>query len=99
MPGRLWLDQMLSFANESESLSQSADREGMLMNERVKAIFLAALKLTHDERMLLAQSLAETLGADPADVDQLCLDIDTGNPEQEQPPQPTSDVLAKYLDI
>jgi len=68
------------------------------MNERVKAVFLAALKLTHDERMQLAQSLADSLGADPADVDQLSLDIDTGA-EHDQPPQPTSDVLAKYLDI
>ncbi len=67
------------------------------MNERVKAVFVAALKLSPEERLELTQSLADTLGVDPSDVDQLCLDI--GAADQEQPPRPTSDVLAKYLDI
>jgi hypothetical protein len=69
----------------------------VLMNERVKAIFLAALKLSAEERQELAQLLMDTLGADPADADQLC--FDTGDDsDSEVPPQPTSDVLARYLD-
>lgn len=67
------------------------------MNERVKAIFLAALKLSAEERQELAQMLMDTLGADPADTDQLC--FDTGDEaDSDVPPQPTSDVLARYLD-
>ncbi|CAN0506267.1 unnamed protein product [Phaeothamnion confervicola] len=69
------------------------------MNERIKAIFLAALKLSPEERLELTQTLTETLGADPADVDQLCLDMGEDRADREAPPRPTSDVLAKYLDI
>jgi hypothetical protein len=68
------------------------------MNERVKAILLTALKLSPDEREELAQSLLANLNVDPADADQLFPD----EPESEGeavPPQPTSDVLAKYLDV
>ena len=67
------------------------------MNERVKAIFLAALKLSAEERQELAQMLMDTLGTDPADADQLCFDT-TDDTDTEAPPQPTSDVLARYLD-
>lgn len=70
----------------------------VLMNERVKAIFLAALKLSPEERQELAQTLMDTLGADPADADQLCFDT-SDDTDSETPPQPTSDVLARYLDI
>ncbi|MCC7252496.1 hypothetical protein [Hyphomicrobium sp.] len=70
------------------------------MNERVKAILLAALKLPPEEREELAQTLMDNLGADPTDAEQLLAGTDaSGGAAGEPPQQPTSDVLAKYLDI
>lgn len=70
------------------------------MNERVKAIYVAALKLSPEEREKLAQTLLETLGVDPAEADQLFPDeSDSSGAADEAPQQPPSDVLAKYLDI
>jgi hypothetical protein len=71
----------------------------MLMNERVRAILIAALKLSPQERQELAQSLMG-LGADPALADQLAAEERaSGGAPEEAPQQPTSDVLAKYLDV
>jgi hypothetical protein len=74
------------------------------MNERVKAIYLTALKLSPDEREELVQTLMETLGADPAEADKLLAGLladeaASGGAADEAPQQPPSDVLAKYLDI
>jgi sulfite reductase alpha subunit-like flavoprotein len=66
------------------------------MNERVKAILQTALKLSPDERQELVRTLMENLGTDPAEADQLFTDDGS---DAEAPPRPTSDVLAKYLDI
>lgn len=68
------------------------------MNERVKAILLTALKLSPDEREELVQSLLAHLNVDPADADQLFPD-DVNSDADAVHPQPTSDVLAKYLDV
>jgi len=70
------------------------------MNERVKAILHAALKLSPEEREELARTLMDTLGSDPAEAEQLLSDDDSsGGAADEAPQQPPSDVLAKYLDI
>ncbi len=70
------------------------------MNERVKAILHAALQLSPEEREELAQTLMDTLGADPAEAEQLLSDEDNSSGAADEPPQqPPSDVLAKYLDI
>lgn len=69
------------------------------MNERVKAILFTAFKLSSEERHELAQVLLETLDVDPADVEQQLIadEAVSGGPD-EPPQQPTSDVLARYLD-
>lgn len=67
------------------------------MNERVKAILHAALKLSPQEREELAQTLIDTLGGDAADASQLCFETEEDDSAAQK--QPTSDVLAKYLDI
>ncbi len=72
---------------------------GWLMNERVKALFLTALKLSPEEQRELVQTLMDNLGADPAEADQLFADAGQVDADGEVPPRPTSDVLAKYLDI
>jgi hypothetical protein len=70
------------------------------MNERVKAILLTALKLSPEERAELAQSLMDNLGADAAVAEQLLAgDGEANSDEAGAPVRPTSDVLAKYLDI
>lgn len=70
------------------------------MNERVKAILLTALKLSPEEREELAQSLLNYRDADPAEAEQLLGAADAlGGAGSEAPQQPTTDVLAKYLDI
>jgi acyl-CoA reductase-like NAD-dependent aldehyde dehydrogenase len=70
-----------------------------LMNERVKAILITALKLSPEERAELAQTLLDNIEADSARVDQLMAEDSSGRAAEETLPQPTSDVLAKYLDI
>jgi F0F1-type ATP synthase delta subunit len=71
------------------------------MNERVKAILFTAFKLSPEERLELAQALMDTLAADPAEAEQqLTADESVSGGAAEEPPQqPTSDVLAKYLDV
>lgn len=71
------------------------------MNERVKAILVTAFKLSPEERHELAQALLDTLAADPIEVEQqLAVDESaSGGVADEAPQQPTSDVLAKYLDV
>ncbi|WP_295557272.1 hypothetical protein [uncultured Hyphomicrobium sp.] len=70
------------------------------MNERVKAILHTALRLSPEEREELARTLMDTLGADPAETDQLLAASDASSgAADEAPQQPASDVLAKYLDI
>jgi hypothetical protein len=71
------------------------------MNERVKAILLTAFKLSPDERQELAQALIDTLAADPAEMEQqlAAADAVSGGAPDEAPQQPTTDVLAKYLDV
>lgn len=69
------------------------------MNERIKAILLTASKLSADERQELAQALIDTLAADSAEVEQqLFANDETSGGADEARPQPTSDVLARYLD-
>lgn len=68
------------------------------MNERVKAILLAALRLPPEERQELAETLMAHLGTDPAEADQLFADEESPAGD-DTPARPTSDVLAKYLDI
>lgn len=69
------------------------------MNERIKAILLTASKLSADERQELAQALIDTLAADSAEVEQqLFADDEPSGGADEARPQPTSDVLARYLD-
>lgn len=70
------------------------------MNERVRAIYVAALKLSPEERQELATTLLDTLGAHPGEADPLRADeAASGGTADEAPLQPTSDVLAKYLDV
>lgn len=71
------------------------------MNERVKAILFTAFKLSPEERQELARALLDTLAADAAEVEQQRLADDgvSGGAAEETPQQPTSDVLAKYLDV
>ncbi len=71
------------------------------MNERVKAILLTAFKLSPEERQELAQALIDTLAADPAEVEQQLVAEESvsGGASEEAPQQPTTDVLAKYLDV
>jgi hypothetical protein len=70
------------------------------MNDRVKAILLTALKLSPEERAELAQTLLENLGTDPAEAEQLLADEGEAPADDAiVPARPTSDVLAKYLDI
>ncbi len=69
------------------------------MNERVKAILVTALKLSPEERAELAQTLMDTLGTDVAEADHILADDASGGPDGDAPLRPTSDVLAKYLDI
>jgi endonuclease/exonuclease/phosphatase family metal-dependent hydrolase len=70
------------------------------MNDRVKAILLTALKLSPEERAELAQTLLDNLGTDPAEAEQLLAgDGDAPTDDTAVPARPTSDVLAKYLDI
>lgn len=69
------------------------------MNERIKAILLTASKLSLDERQQLAQALIDTLATDSAEVEQqLFTEDETSGGADEPPQQPTSDVLARYLD-
>lgn len=69
------------------------------MNERVKAILVTALKLSPEERAELAQTLMDTLGTDGAEADHILADDTSGSADDGAPQRPTSDVLAKYLDI
>lgn len=70
------------------------------MNERVKAILVTALKLSAEERAELAQTLMDTLGTDAAaEADHILADDASGSADGDAPQRPTSDVLAKYLDI
>lgn len=74
------------------------------MNERVKAILHTALRLSPEEREELAKTLLGTLTADAAEADQLADqlwadDEASGGAADEATQQPTTDVLAKYLDI
>lgn len=66
------------------------------MNERIKAILLTASKLSQDERQQLAQALIDMLATDFAEVEQQLVDTSGGADGPQQ--QPTSDVLARYLD-
>jgi hypothetical protein len=72
----------------------------MLMNERVKAILVTAFKLSSEERQELAQVLLDTLDADPVEAEQqLIAEEEAASGSADEPPQqPTSDVLARYLD-
>lgn len=71
------------------------------MNERVKAILATAFKLSAEERQELAQALIDTLAVDPVEAEQQFLADETasGGALDEAPQQPTTDVLAKYLDV
>lgn len=68
------------------------------MNERVKAILFTAFKLSPEERQELARALLDTLAAE-AEQQRLADDGVSGGAAEETPQQPTSDVLAKYLDV
>jgi len=71
------------------------------MNERVKAIFTTAIRLSAEERTELARILLETIDLDPAEADRLigAQDDEHGNDAGSEAPRLASDVLAKYLDI
>lgn len=65
------------------------------MNDRIKAILFAALRLAPGEREVLARTLLEHLETDLAVAEMLF-----GAAEEPAPAsaQPTTDVLARYLD-
>lgn len=65
------------------------------MNERVKAILLAAMRLSPEERRSLAAALGDNLDTDLAEAERLFDDVSTA---AERPGLPASDVLSKYLD-
>ncbi|MBN8911279.1 MAG: hypothetical protein J0H65_04300 [Rhizobiales bacterium] len=71
------------------------------MNERVKAILATAFKLSAEERQERAVALIATLAVDPAEAEQQLMADDnaSGGAADEAPQQPTTDVLAKYLDV
>ena len=65
------------------------------MNDRVRAILLAALRLPPEERQELAGALMEHLDIDPDEAERLFAETDVG---ETKPGLPATDVLAKYLD-
>lgn len=69
------------------------------MNERVKAILSTAYKLSLEEREELAKALLDTLSMEEAHArDALSQSEDVSGGAEEPPAQPTSDVLARYLE-
>lgn len=65
------------------------------MNERVKAILLAALRLPPEERRQLLGALSEYLDGDADEIARL---LDPDAPAEEKAGLPATDTLAKYLD-
>lgn len=65
------------------------------MNERVKAVLLAALRLPAEERRALHVALSENLDSD---ADEVARRLEENVPVEEKPGLPASDTLAKYLD-
>ena len=67
------------------------------MNERVKAILLAALRLPPEERRALASALAENLDIGHEEAERLFGSAEAETPEGKSP-LPATDTLSKYLD-
>lgn len=65
------------------------------MNERVKSVLLAAIRLSPDERRALAGALADHLDTDLAEAERLFGDATVA---EEKPGLPATDTLSKYLD-
>lgn len=65
------------------------------MNERIKAVLLAALRLPPEERRALHVALSENLDSDADEVARL---LGEDVPAEDKPGLPASDTLAKYLD-
>lgn len=65
------------------------------MNERVKAILLAALRLPPEERQALASALMDNLDTAPDEAERL---FGGAEDTEAKPGLPATDVLAKYLD-
>jgi len=65
------------------------------MNDRVKAILFAALRLAPSEREVLARTLLEHLETDLAVAELL---FGAAEDSTAASTQPTTDVLARYLD-
>lgn len=65
------------------------------MNECVKAILLAALRLPLEERQALARALMDHLDTDAEEAERLFGD---GGTADSKPGLPASDTLSKYLD-
>lgn len=70
------------------------------MNERVRAIFHTALKLSPNEREKLAKVLLDTLGTDPAEAEGMyAIDASTDPAGDDVLAHPPSDILQLYLDV
>jgi len=65
------------------------------MNDRIKAILFAAMRLAPDEREILARTLLQHLETDAAVIEML---FGASEETAQTSVQPTTDVLARYLD-